>query len=433
MLNFLTQSFSNWWQQRPADTIDLDASEAGQNATTRLRPEMTEFMQTYIYPGGKHPDGTPLSSTERRSAAELTDIVNRLTTPDDQPVNTVKPLKMHGWQQITTGLLYLFSGYHQTVAPTPTGITTGHAFHSLTQSTNASANRHPHPTSPPCIRTCHSRAAHRRMTPTLPQSTQTLQTATADKSHLAWEEYTQNSFTVRYYMTDREGARLFRAAVRNTIRYLESEAKVVLDTLYASLDDPPPDKPRVIFTLTKMAGIATVHRSDGLIYMNLNTDYIKEFFALHGHDKLALEIRGVLLHELTHVYQLEPQSIAPGSDNRSSTALREGLADAVRISNERPARSASPGGHYLNGYTRGGFFFVWLRDHYDPEFIRKLNRSTQTITPWSFNAAIKHILGQQYDLDELWQEYQGELHALHCRAVMASSAPPRPIDDKSKT
>ena len=427
MLNFLTQSFSNWWQQRPAST-DASQPEAGQNATARLRPEMTEFMQTYIYPGGKHPDGTPLSSTERRSAAELTDIVNKLTTPDDQAVNTAKPLKLHSWRQMTTGLLYLLSGCHQTIAPTPAGITTGHAFHSLTQSTSALANEYRPPnTSPPHIKICHSPA------PLKPTQTQSrLQTATidADKGLLAWEEYTQNSFLVRYYMTNREGAKLFRAAVRNTIKYLESEAKVVLDTLYASLDDSPPDKPRVIFTLTKMEGIATVYRSDGLIYMNLNTDYIKEFFTLHGHDKLALEIRGVLLHELTHVYQLEPQSIAPGSDNRTGTALMEGLADAVRISNELPARSATPGGHYMHGYTWGGFFFVWIRDHYDREFIRKLNRSTQTITPWSFNAAIKHILGQQYDLDELWQEYQGELHALHCRAVMASSAP---IDNKSTT
>ena len=434
MLNHLTQSFSNWWQQRPADTIDLNASEAGQNATTRLRPEMTEFMQTYIYPGGKHPDGTPLSPTERRSAAELTDIVTRLTTPDNHAANTAKPLKLHSWRQMATGLLYLLSGYHQTVAPTPTGIATGRAFHSQSQPANASANMHPPPNaSPPHIKICHSPASRRSIKPRLPQSS--LQTATIapDKGRLAWEEYIENSFTVRYYMTDREGARLFRAAVRNTITYLESEAKVVLETLYASLDDPPPDKPRVVFTLTKMEGIATVYRSDGLIYMNLNTGYIKKFFALHGHDKLALEIRGVLLHELTHVYQLEPQSIAPGSDNRTRTAFIEGLADAVRISNELTARSATPGGHYLNGYIWAGFFFVWLRDHYDRAFIRKLNRSTQTITPWSFNAAIKHILGQQYDVDKLWQDYQGELHALHCQAVMASSAPARPIDNKSTT
>ena len=437
MLNFLTQSFSNWWQQSPASTNYPDASqpEARQNATThfRHRPEMTEFLQTYIYPGGKHPGGTPLSSAERRSAAELTDIVNRLTTPDDQAVNTVKPLKLHSWRQMTTGLLYLFSGWHQTAAPRPSGTSTGHALHSLTQSTSASANMHPHPITPPqYIKNCHSPAPRRWMKPTLPkdQSMQRLQTATIapDKGLLAWEEYTESSFTVRYYEVDREGARLFRAAVRNPIKYLQSEAKVVLDTLYASLNDPPPNKPRVIFTLTKMEGIATVYRSYGQIYMNLNIDYIKKFFSLHGHAKLALEIRGVLLHELTHVYQLEPQSITPGSDNRTGTALIEGLADAVRISNELPARSATPGGHYMNGYTKGGFFFVWIRDHYDPEFIRKLNRSAQIITPWSFNAAIKHILGQQYDVDELWQDYQAELHS---SLPDSNGTPASPIDNKS--
>ena len=77
----------------------------------------------------------------------------------------------------------------------------------------------------------------------------------------------------------------------------------------------------------------------------------------------------------------------------------------------------------MNGYTRGGFFFVWIKDNYDPEFIRKLNRSTQNITPWSFNAAIKHILGQQYDVDELWQDYQAELQAVQCRGALASPAP----------
>ena len=426
MLNFLTQSFSNWWQPRPAGSNYPDASqpEAGQNDTTRPRPEMTEFLQTYIYPGGKHPDGTPLSSTERRSAAELTDIVNRLTTPDDPAVNTVKPLKMHGWQQMTTGLLYLYSGCHQTVAPSPAR-STGREFHSLTQSTRASANMHPHPkTSPQYLKTCHNPALHCSMAPTMSQSTQSIQTATIEPKHnlLAWEEYTDNSFIVRYYETDREGVTLFRAAVRNPINYLKREAKVVLDTLYASVNDSP-DKPRVIFTLQKMPGIATVHRSYGQFYMNFNSDYIKEFFALHGHDKLALEVRGVMLHELAHVYQLRAQSIHPGSDNRTSTALTEGLADAVRILNELPTRSATPGGHYMNGYTQGGFFFVWIKDNYDPEFIRKLNRSTQDITPWSFNAAIKHILGQQYDVDELWQDYQAELHAVQCRGALASPAP----------
>ena len=56
--------------------------------------------------------------------------------------------------------------------------------------------------------------------------------------------------------------------------------------------------------------------------------------------------------------------------------------------------------------ARAGYFFVWLRDNKDPEFLRKFNRSTLEVVPWSFDGAIKHVLGEQYNIDELWKEYQ---------------------------
>jgi len=28
------------------------------------------------------------------------------------------------------------------------------------------------------------------------------------------------------------------------------------------------------------------------------------------------------------------------------------------------------------------------------------------VIPWSFDGAIKHVLGQEYSIDELWEEYQ---------------------------
>ena len=58
------------------------------------------------------------------------------------------------------------------------------------------------------------------------------------------------------------------------------------------------------------------------------------------------------------------------------------------------------------GYRTAGYFFVWLRDNKDPEFLRKFNRSTLEVIPWSFDGAIKHILGTEYSIDELWHEYQ---------------------------
>ena len=50
--------------------------------------------------------------------------------------------------------------------------------------------------------------------------------------------------------------------------------------------------------------------------------------------------------------------------------------------------------------------FVWLRDNKDPDFLRKFNRSTLEVIPWSFDGGIKYALGKSYDIDTLWREYQ---------------------------
>ena len=88
-------------------------------------------------------------------------------------------------------------------------------------------------------------------------------------------------------------------------------------------------------------------------------------------------------------------------------ACIEGMADAVRVANGGFTPDARPkGGNYMDGYRTAGYFFVWLRDNKDKDFLRKFNRSTLEVVPWSFNGAIKYALGEQYDIDDLWYEYQ---------------------------
>lgn len=60
----------------------------------------------------------------------------------------------------------------------------------------------------------------------------------------------------------------------------------------------------------------------------------------------------------------------------------------------------------MDGYRKAGYFFVWLRDNKDPDFLRKFNRSTLEVIPWSFDGGIKYALGKSYDIDTLWREYQ---------------------------
>ena len=139
-----------------------------------------------------------------------------------------------------------------------------------------------------------------------------------------------------------------------------------------------------------------------------STRHIEKSFAENDTAKLFFETRGVLLHELTHAYQLEPQGIGSYGTNRVFWAFIEGMADAVRVANGGfDGPNARPkGGNYMDGYRTAGYFFVWLRDNKDPEFLRKFNRSTLEVIPWSFDGAIKHILGTEYSIDELWHEYQ---------------------------
>lgn len=62
----------------------------------------------------------------------------------------------------------------------------------------------------------------------------------------------------------------------------------------------------------------------------------------------------------------------------------------------------------MSGYRTTGFFLYWIAQNKDKDFLRKFNRSTLEVIPWSFDAAFKHIFGKdkKYQIDALWKEYQ---------------------------
>ena len=84
----------------------------------------------------------------------------------------------------------------------------------------------------------------------------------------------------------------------------------------------------------------------------------------------------------------------------------EGVADAVRYLNGGFTLEDRPkGGHYMDGYRTTGFFLAWLTQTKSPDFLRKFNRSTLEVIPWSFDGGVKYALGNDYDIDSLWKEY----------------------------
>lgn len=62
----------------------------------------------------------------------------------------------------------------------------------------------------------------------------------------------------------------------------------------------------------------------------------------------------------------------------------------------------------MDGYRTTGFFLEWLTCK-DPDFLRKFNKSTLEVIPWSFDKAMKHVFGDQVTTDSLWDEYQAFL------------------------
>lgn len=223
-----------------------------------------------------------------------------------------------------------------------------------------------------------------------------------------WEKYDVGTVLFEDKAPESEGSDIYHRIIPDAESYIKEQARTVLATLYSSPEDSIPAVDKIHYTLEDIDGISAKGGGNGEVTIFYSTRHIEKSFADADTSKLFFETRGVLLHELTHAYQLEPQGIGSYGTNRVFWAFIEGMADAVRIANggfEGP--SARPkGGNYMDGYRTAGYFFVWLRDNKDPEFLRKFNRSTLEVVPWSFDGAIKHVLGNDFSVDELWQEYQ---------------------------
>ena len=104
-------------------------------------------------------------------------------------------------------------------------------------------------------------------------------------------------------------------------------------TLYNSPEDSITPVNKIHYTLEDIEGISAKGGGNGDVTIFYSTRHIEKSFAENDTAKLFFETRGVLLHELTHAYQLEPQGIGSYGTNRVFWAFIEGMADAVRVAN----------------------------------------------------------------------------------------------------
>ena len=204
------------------------------------------------------------------------------------------------------------------------------------------------------------------------------------------------------------GSTIYHALIPDPDAYIRRVANEVLQTLYFSPADSIPQLHRLRYILKDDPGISAKGGGNGFVEIFYSTRHVEKSFANNDTARVDFETRGVLLHELTHAFQLEPQGIGSYGTNPVFWQIIEGTADAVRVAcggfhdeTDRPR-----GGSYTNGYRHVGYFFDWLRRNKDKDFIRKINRSCIEVVPWSWDKAMSYALGRPCTADELWHEYQ---------------------------
>ena len=165
--------------------------------------------------------------------------------------------------------------------------------------------------------------------------------------------------------------------------------------------------------------------------MKLDSGYLESIAKGNvNHDDAVFEIRGVLIHEFTHLVQKTvPYN---NGDNMNYFACIEGFADAVRCAcggvtdyNRRYAALNAGAYHDPNRTENGkfgpyvwqvpygvsGYFMSWLR-YYDGDFLRKLSQTMVSMKgDWSLENAVKYILGADADIQKLWEEYIEDVKA----------------------
>lgn len=229
-----------------------------------------------------------------------------------------------------------------------------------------------------------------------------------------WKDYNPGDVEFHDEAPESEGSRIYHSIIPNPVPYIQENALRVLQTLYyGPKDSNVPRLKRIVYTIKDYNGISEKYGSGDYVGIRYSTNWIERCFA--GNDTLRLdyETRGVLYHELTHAYQLSPEGCGSYDNKSEYWIFIEGLADAVRVAcgcfdQDFSSKDRTRGDSWRKGYRVTGYFLYWLSLNKDKDFIRKFNRSAAELKPWSWDKAMKHILGDKPEnsVDALWDEYQ---------------------------
>lgn len=139
-----------------------------------------------------------------------------------------------------------------------------------------------------------------------------------------WKDYPVGYIVFEDQAPESKGSEIYHHIVTHPEDYIAAQARTVLATLYASPSDSIVPVDTIHYSLQDIEGISAKDGGNGVVSIFYSTRHIEKSFAANDTAKLFFETRGVLLHELTHAYQLEPQGIGNYGNSRVFGPLLKG-------------------------------------------------------------------------------------------------------------
>ena len=121
-----------------------------------------------------------------------------------------------------------------------------------------------------------------------------------------WKSYNVGTILFEDKAPETKGSDIYHRIIPDAESYIKEQARTVLATLYNSPEDSITPVSKIHYTLEDIEGISAKGGGNGDVTIFYSTRHIEKSFAENDTAKLFFETRGVLLHELTHAYQLEP-------------------------------------------------------------------------------------------------------------------------------
>ncbi|GLJ24735.1 hypothetical protein SUGI_0472860 [Cryptomeria japonica] len=173
---------------------------------------------------------------------------------------------------------------------------------------------------------------------------------------------------------------------------MDSSTRFIWNTFHQQSAADRKNVDRVALIVESMDGVAYTSADE----IHLSADYVGNY----GGDVKA-EIRGVLYHEMTHVWQWNGQGKAPGG-------LIEGIADYVRLTaGLAPSHWVKPGGgdKWDQGYDVTALFLQYC-DSIRSGFVADIN--AKMASGWD-SGFFNDLTGKS--VDQLWSDYKAKYAA----------------------